>query len=236
MKVSIPVVVVCMSFYLIYVDIQCLPIDKKDDFYTIFIICRRLQSDCHCHCIGSPEAGVMCKSIVQARRHRFKNRYRLDISGISSVLALEYSSVYFLLYTPQVGRIRTFLQTTPATASAYTEAQHSEDHCGLGANSAVQSPFASSVHDSYTSSMSTNPARFGSALCPTLHTPWSLRIHLCMSPHHDQAVLSKVWLGSRCSKWPWLRQNKMLENARICIMRTKKLWSSGPWRTLCLIS
>jgi hypothetical protein len=94
----------------------------------------------------------MHKSIVQARRHSSEDRYRLDISSVSSGLALEYSSVCgcFLLYTPQVGRIRTFLQTTPATAgSAYIEAPMSSEHCCLGANSTVQSPFASEAHDSY---------------------------------------------------------------------------------------
>jgi hypothetical protein len=128
-----------MSLY-IYVNIQCLPIDKKDAIYTIFIvyICRRLQRDCHWHRIGSPQAGVMRKSIVQPRRHSFKDQYRLAVSCISSVLALEYISVYFLLYTPQV-----------ASASAYIEAPHSEAHCGWGANSTVQSPFGSSDHDSY---------------------------------------------------------------------------------------
>jgi hypothetical protein len=88
----------------------------------------------------------MHKSIVQARRHSFKNQYSLGISGVSS--AFEYSSVCFL-YTPQVGRIRAFFQLTPPGATAHNEAPVSPEHCGLGANMAVQSPFASSVYDRY---------------------------------------------------------------------------------------
>jgi hypothetical protein len=91
----------------------------------------------------------MRKSVVQARRHNFKDQHRLDISGVSSALAFEYSSVCFL-YTPQVVRIRTFLQSTPATASAHNEAKlSSHPNSSWGANSAAQSPFASSVHDRY---------------------------------------------------------------------------------------
>jgi hypothetical protein len=88
----------------------------------------------------------MRKSIVQALRHNFKDQYSLDISGVSS--ALEYSSVCFL-YTPQVGRMRTFLQTTPATATAHGEAPSSSGRTIWGATAAAQLPFASTVHDSY---------------------------------------------------------------------------------------
>jgi hypothetical protein len=105
------------------------------------------QSDCHCHFIGSPQAGVMRKSIVQALGHSFKDRYSLGISGVSS--ALEYSSFCFL-YTPQeVGRIRTFLQKTTSTTTAHGEAPSSSWRTRWGASFATQFAFASTVHDRY---------------------------------------------------------------------------------------
>jgi hypothetical protein len=123
--------------------IQCLPIDKKDAIHTIFIIyiiCRRLQSDCHCHCIGSPKARA-----VQARRHSFKDQYCLGISGVSSLF--EYSSVCFMS-TPQAGRIHTILQSTRLHgATAQSEAPSSSMRRS-GANIAIF-PFTSTVHDSY---------------------------------------------------------------------------------------
>jgi hypothetical protein len=103
----------------------------------------------------------MRKSIVQARRHSFKDPYHLGISGVSS--ALEYSSVCFL-YTPQVGRIRTALQSTPNGATAQSKAPSSSRRI-VGTNIAVQLPLAPTVHDSYMFDIN-EPPRFGSAATP----------------------------------------------------------------------
>jgi hypothetical protein len=55
-----------------------------------------IQNVDQCHCIGTPEAGAICRYIPQALDNGFMNLFRLAISGVSS--ASEYSNIVF--HTP----------------------------------------------------------------------------------------------------------------------------------------
>jgi hypothetical protein len=113
--------------------------------YTISVIsiCRRLQSDCQCHIDGIPEASIF---ITQALDNMFSKLLRLAIRGcVNSVF--EFSRVSFL-YTPQVGRIRTFLFKTPVLI-AHCEAVGSSRFIACACEAIIDSlqlPVAYTIH------------------------------------------------------------------------------------------